>query len=515
VTAGPAPEEPSDPPFDAFTHIWEAPAHWAERTPDAVALSAGDETLGYAALDARVAALARALEHRGVVHGDRVMVLGENGPAMAVAILAVTRTGAWVVPFNARSTRREVDTVRAHARPRLSLYATDTAPAAAEHAEADGAGVPTDLQRFGLACAAHAAGPPEPAAADPADDIAALLYTTGTTGAPKAVMLSHRNLLFVAGRSTWMRRLSQADRVYGVLPISHVFGLASVFLGTLYRGARLELAARFGAEAAARDLVERRITVFQGVSVMFGRLVELQRLGQLEPARTALRYISSGGAPLDVGLKREVQRLFGLNLHNGYGQTETSPSVTMTEIDRPRDDDSSGVPLPGVALAIVDPDTGRALSTDEVGEICVHGDLVMRGYYKAPEATAAALSADGWLRTGDLGRITADGHLFVVGRLKELIIRSGFNVHPPEVEAILTGHPDVALAAVIGRRDQQGNEQVVAYVQPVTGRTLDVDALRAHAAERLAPYKRPAWYEVREVLPATATGKILKHKLDG
>ncbi|MBI3453998.1 MAG: AMP-binding protein, partial [Rhodospirillales bacterium] len=344
-----------------------------------------------------------------------------------------------------------------------------------------------------------------------ASDTAFLQYTSGSTGTPKGVVLTHDNLLFIAGRSSEMRRLARTDRVYAVLPVSHVFGLASVLNGTLYQGGRLDLIPRFEAEAAARAFAADGITVFQGVPQMYARLAAFaeSRGNFLAPT---LRYISSGGAPLDPGIKARIEALWGLPLHNGYGLTETSPTATTTVIERPVDDESVGPPLPDVGLRIVGPD-GRALPPGEVGEIEIRGRLVMKGYYRAPEATAAAMRPDGFFKSGDLGRIDARGHLYVVGRVRELIIRSGFNVYPPEVEGVLSAHPDIAVAAVIGRKAGDGNEEVVAFLQPKPGRCIDPEAMRAYAAARLAPYKRPSEYRVMAELPAAATGKLLKHKL--
>jgi long-chain acyl-CoA synthetase len=249
------------------------------------------------------------------------------------------------------------------------------------------------------------------------------------------------------------------------------------------------------------------------VPAMYARMLALagERGGCPAPA---LRYISSGGAPLDVGLKQRVEALWGLPLHNGYGLTETAPTVSTTDIDNPAGDDSVGPVVPGVELSIRAIEDGRHLSAGDVGEIWIRGPNVMKGYYRDPEATAAAMTPDGFFRSGDLGRMDGDGNLYVVGRLKELIIRSGFNVYPAQVEGVLCQHPDVMLAAVVGRPSPGGaNEDIVAYVQPVRGRNPDEDALGAFVAERLAPYKRPTRYIFMDELPATAAGKVLKARL--
>ncbi len=510
--AGPAEGQPaSEPPFDAFARIDEPVAYWAERAPDAPAVREGGRVLNYGEFDQAIARAAGFLAGQGVGAGDRVLILLENGLAAATLLFAAVKLGAWAVPVNARLTGPEVAAIRNHARPRLSLYTTGVSPEAAAHARADGAQDDPALDALGAACRIEP-GDPEPESAEAGDPIAALLYTSGTTGAPKGVMLSHGNLLFVAGRTTWIRDLGLIDRVYGVLPISHVYGLSAVLIRTLYRGACLDLVPRFDPQAAARALAEDGITVFPGVPAIYAHLMSLAQTRGAPLATPTLRYASVGGAPVDPALKAEVEAMFGIPLQNGYGLTETSPTVSVTRHETPCADDSTGQPLPGVELRIVDAE-GRAVPAGDVGELWVRGGLVMQGYYRDPEGTAEALTPEGWLRTGDLARLSEAGDLTIVGRLKELIIRSGFNVYPAEVEAAIAGHPGVALAAVVGRRGR-GNEEPVAFVQPRPGAALAVADLAAYVAARLAPYKRPAEYILRAALPVTATGKILKHELE-
>ena len=485
------------------------PARLAREAVERVVVRDGARSWTGTALEDAVVTAAQRLAAHGVRPGDRVVIVNENSAALVVTIFALSRIGAWPVIVNARLTAAELDAIRAHCEPRLTLYTVEASPAAAVHATRDGANI-FDLGDIG----AVAAGPTHESAPAHDGDVAVLIYTSGTTGQPKGVMLTHGNLLFVAEMSGRVRRLSPADRVYAVLPIAHVFGLASVFLGTLFHGGELRLVPRFDAKEAARALDEDGITVFQGVPAMYARLLELAaQRGRPLPA-PQLRYISAGGAPLDPAIKARIETMWGAALHNGYGLTETAPTVTTTETDRPATDNSVGPALPGVELRIVDPATGRDAPTDAVGELWVRGPNVMKGYYRDPAATASVLLPDGWLRTGDLARIDARGHLYIAGRLKELIIRSGFNVYPPEVEAVLTTHPDVAIAAVLGRA-VDGNEEVVAFVQPVAGRALDIEALKRFAADRLAPYKRPSHYVVMDALPATPAGKVLKARLAG
>ena len=507
-----AAESPPALPPDRFCWITDPLDHWAAAAPERIAAADPLALRSYAGLRAEVEALAALFRAQGVEAGDRVLILLENCLAGVAAILAAARLKAWAVPLNARLSAREVDAIRAHCRPRVSLYTAGVSPEAAAHAARHGAGPRPELEPLGALLAAGGEGTPEPPAEGPSAQVAALIYTTGTTGAPKGVMLTHDNLLFIAGRSSQQRGVTAADRVYDVLPMSHVFGLSSVLLGSLYQGARLDLVPRFDPKAVARALAEDGVTVFQGVPQMYARLIAGVEAGATLPA-PKLRYISAGGAPLEPDLKARVETLWSLPLHNGYGLTETSPTISTTEPERPAADESTGPPLPDVEIRIAGPG-GEALPAETVGEIWVRGRLVMKGYYRDPKQTAAAVTPEGWFRTGDLGRLTAGGELYVVGRLKELIIRSGFNVYPPEVEAVVASHPQVALAAVLGRK-VAGNEEVVAFVQPPPGVEVDPAALRTFVEPRLAPYKRPSDYVVMAELPASATGKLLKHKLRG
>ena len=501
------------PPLDAFARIHEIVDHWVERTPGAPAVSGAGRLLSYTGLAAAGERAAGFLAAQGLRAGDRLLILLENGLAAAVLLLGASRIGAWVVPINARLTASEIGVIRNHAQPRLSLYTIGVSPDAAAHAEADGARAAGVLAEFEIAWRREA-GDPKPEPDDNPDPIAALLYTSGTTGAPKGVMLSHGNLIFAAGRSSFVRGARRDDHTYGVLPMSHVYGLTAVLLATLYRGARVELVPRFDPVATANALAEDGITMFQGVPVMFSHLLGLAEARGAALAAPRLRALTTGGAPLDLALKRAVEDMFGVPLQNGYGLTETSPTISVSRHEAFNDDIGTGPPLPGVETRIVSPGDldGAALPEGEIGELWVRGGLVMRGYYRDPERSAEVLTPDGWFKTGDYAKISPAGGLIIVGRLKELIIRSGFNVYPPEVEAAIASHPAVALVAVVGR-SVPGNEEVVAFVQPRDPGALDLDQLAAHVAERLAPYKRPAEYILRAALPLTAAGKVLKQAL--
>jgi len=489
--------------------IDDVPAQGAARAPADRALEEGARTWSYAQLEAAVALAADVLSRAGVRPGDRVLVVGENCAALVVLLFAIARLEAWIVPVNARLSEREIAAIRAHCTPRRALYLVASSPDAAAHATREGAAealsiaTSSDVRMTAVAdCVAEPAD---------GDAVAALLYTTGTTGEPKGVMLTHRNLLFIAKVSSTLRLLDAADRVYGVLPISHVYGLASVCLGTLFAGACLVLEARYSPAALVQALRDRGLSVVQGVPAMYAKLVDHLDAHAEPLSAPRLRFLYAGGSPLDAALKAAVEARIGHPLHNGYGLTEASPTVTQTRLDLPRVDCSVGPPIPGVAIRLVDAQ-GRDVAADGIGELLVRGPNVMRGYYRNAELTAKTVDAGGWLHTGDLARAGGDGALTIVGRGKELIIRSGFNVHPAEVEAVLNAHPAVRQSAVVGR-EVPGNEEVVAFIELAEGAHATGADLGAFAAQHLAPYKRPAEIVILPGLPVSATGKILKQRL--
>jgi long-chain acyl-CoA synthetase len=485
--------------------------HWAAETPDAPALIDHDgQTLTYAELRDAVSVMAAALADAGIRGGDRVLIVNENSAATAAALFAASQLDAWAVLVNARLAPIEIDRICQHARPRAIAFTHAVSQDAAAHADRYHAGVSMMTVAGPVRIAAGLPATPEPVATSNASQVAAVIYTSGTTGNPKGVMLTHRNLLFTASVSGRLRRIGSSDFVIQLVPIAHVFGLASVLLCTITAGARIVLVPRFDAARLA-DSLRSGITVLQGVPAMYAKLLEhLESSGRpLHAPR--LRYISAGGSPLDIDWKRSIERRFGLPLNNGYGLTECSSNVAMTRVESPRDDDSIGLPLPGVDVRFVGADD-TDVPDGQIGESWIRGPNVMQGYYRDDPATRAAVTGDGWFRTGDLGCRRKDGYLFIVGRLKELIIRSGFNVYPAEVETALNAHPDVVQSAVIGRR-ADGNEEVIAFIEAKAGSGLQASTLRDHARERLAAYKRPQHIFIVDRIPASPTGKILKATL--
>ncbi|MCC1493638.1 class I adenylate-forming enzyme family protein [Cognatishimia sp. F0-27] len=453
-------------------------------------------------LDAAVTEMADLLAASGVQQGDRVLIIAENCAAVVAAFYACSRLGAAAVPVNARQTAAEVDRVIAHARPAAILATDHVSQNAADHAERLGAAPVSG--RFGTLAFRAARGDPEGAG-----DVAAILYTTGTTGTPKGVMLTHDNVRTGGRLSAELRGMRPEDLVYGVLPISHVFGLASVVTAATHAGAPVQLEARFSA-AALYEALRAGVTLFSGVPQMHALLMQYTReRGYDTVPSDSLRYVSSGAAPLDPAWKRKAEAFYGVPLQNGYGMTETTAGVSATRNALGDPDTSVGPALPGLEVRIDEAVQGGG---GGIGEILTRGPHVMKGYFRDPEATRAVLDAQGWMHTGDIGRLDEAGRLHVLGRSKELIIHGGFNVFPPEVEAALNDHPEVIQSAVIGRR-QAGDEDVLAFCQVAPGSAVTPEALRAFAAERLAGYKLPARIVLADALPAAPTGKILKHRL--
>ena len=485
--------------------------------PAAEAMRYGARRWTFAALAGAADAAAASLGAAGVRAGDRVLIVGENSPALLALLFGVSNLDAWAVVVNARLAAREIDAIAAHCEPRRRVFTADVSPEAAAHAARHGADERMPLRGVGEVRMAprNSECRPEPVHEDPAQQVAALIYTSGTTGDPKGVMLTHRNLLYIARMSSALRGLRPGDRVYAVLPISHVYGLASVSLGTLFSGACLELESRFTPQAMLAALTgDDGVSVLQGVPSMYAKLLDLIEARGRDLDAPRLRACFAGGASLDASLKARVERVLGVTLHNGYGLTEAAPTIAHTRLDAPRSDCSVGRALPGIELRIVDPrDPDRhEVASGESGELWVRGPNVMRGYYKNEELTARAIDPDGWLDTGDLARRDPDGALFIVGRTKELIIRSGFNVYPPEVESVLNSHPAIMHSAVVGRV-VSGNEEVIAFVELRPHIDTTTADIAAYLRPLLAPYKQPAEIRIVSTLPVAANGKVLKHRL--
>jgi long-chain acyl-CoA synthetase len=500
------------PALDGATRIHHLLARWVASQPDALAVRDASTSLTYGQLDEAAHSAVQVLKNLGVRAGDRVLVVGENCAAQAVLVIALSRLDAWCILANARLSNREIDVFIAHARPRRVVYTHLVSSDAAKHAERCAAQTLTwplmgDLQVGALDTQTVA----EFVCLSAADQVAAIIYTSGTSGTPKGVMLTHANLMFTALSAARMRGLSPSDKSYCVLPMAHVVGIATQFLASMSAGASVVLAPRFAPSEAARVLASEGVTVFGGVPAMYALLLEWARSEGIALNAGRVRFLGAAGSPLTAPLKAEVEAVFGQTLHNGYGLTECAPTVAQTRIEAPRADCSVGSPIDGVKVRIVGA-AGNDVAFGEVGELWIKSPGLMKGYYLNPGATAEAVNTEGWFNTGDMAKSESDGSLQIVGRTKELIIRSGLNVYPVEVEQAINAHPDVVQSAVVGRTAGH-NEEVVAFVERSGGSTLDAAALQQYLREQLAPYKVPTEVCFLQALPAAPTGKVLKNVL--
>ena len=475
--------------------------HWAGRNPQATCLSAEALELSYEQVSQLTLVLAAEFKARGAEPGDRVVLELENGLGVVLSFLALNRLGAAAVIVSPRLSDFERQKIVSHALP-IAIITAITAPSG----DLSQAILTTNvLTALGLVWSDDvAAGRLDRERHPLAANVAAMIYTTGTTGEPKGVMLTHQNLMFTGFVSGKLRGLGDADRVLTALPLSHAFGLSAVLCSVLTQGASLELMATFSAVGVLARLRDGAITGFLGVPAMYTQLIspDIQRA----LSYPFLRFLFSGGAPLDPTLKKTVEAYFGLPLHNGYGLTESGPTIAQTRLYAPLSDTSVGFVIPGVDYVIV----GASTSEEGIGELKVRGPNIMAGYYRNKAQTDQVL-IDGWLATGDLARINASGALEIVGRIKELIIKNGFNVYPPEVEAALLKLPEIIQAAVIGQA-VPGNERIIAFVQTSTP-ALDLAWINQQLRLTLAGYKLLDEIRVLDQLPAAPSGKILKHRL--
>jgi long-chain acyl-CoA synthetase len=476
---------------------------------DRAALHHDNGVLSYAELDDAAARFASFLTSRGVGRGQPVGLMLSNTPEFAICYYSILRVGGVVVPMNPLLKTREVAFYLGDAGASMLIAAPPSAPSCLPHA-ADGAAV-ADAEVVSVdAGFAELLGSHEPQCAlipRAEEDVAVLLYTSGTTGRPKGAQLTHANLRHNATLiATTLLELTPDDVVMGCLPLFHVFGQSCGLNAALCSGASLTLIPRFSADAALDAIVRDGVTVFEGVPTMFSAL--LGRKQRRADAAT-VRLGVSGGASLPVEVLLGVEKTFGFPVLEGYGLSETSPAVTFNHPDRPRKPGSIGTPVQGVQVRLVN-DEGTEVPAGEVGEIAVRGKNVMLGYHNQPDATRAAIP-DGWFRTGDLARVDDDGYYFIVDRKKDLIIRGGYNVYPREIEEILYEHPAVADAVVVGIPHTELGEEIGAAI--VTKQPTDPADIREFVRSRVAAYKYPRRIWFVDALPTGPTGKILRREV--
>jgi len=487
----------------------------AELDPANRAIVFEETEYNYAEFVDRIRRLATVLQDGGVCQGDRVGYLGVNHPAFLETLLAATTLGAVFVPLNFRLTGPELEFIINDAGVHTLIADDMLRPVIEPVREA------LCVRRYlGAESAADGwedyqglltnAGPyPGHIAAAP-HDTAVIMYTSGTTGRPKGAMLTHGGLTAntEALHEAW--RWSEGDVLLHVLPMFHVHGLFVALHGALRAGATTVALRRFEAADVWRHLEADRATLFMGVPTMYHRLVEA--FPRPPPDLSSVRLFVSGSAPLRDDTARRFAELTGHSILQRYGMTEVG-MATSQRLDGPRREGTVGVALPGVKVRVVHRETGAVLGPGEIGEVHVRGPSVFAGYWGREAATREVFTDDGWLRSGDLGRLDEAGDLTLVGRAKELVISGGLNVYPKEVETALDGHPDVVESAVTGVPDDDLGERVVAGIVPRDGARVDASDLVAWCREQLAPYKCPKRIALLGELPRNAMGKVQKERL--
>ncbi len=500
----------------------------ATRDPGGTFLVANDRPVSFADVDDQSDALAAALANLGVEPGDRIALLLPPWPEFAVSVFAAAKLGATIVPLNPRLTAPELRYMLRHSGAALAVTAENAYGTEYLHIFEDllvelpelnhlvtvgeedlwyddrvfqwedllSAGLGRDFR-------AHPSSP---------GDRFAIVYTSGTTGKPKGVELTHRGLIHAAAETAAAARLAPGDVVVGISALFHVFGLGPGLLGTLLRGATLVLHDGLDAHAML-ELAERHgATVHCGVPTLFAR--ELRQLRERGGAPETLRLCLASGAPVRDDLARRIERAFGVPLLIAYSLTEASSTLAIGRLDDPpvKRILTVGRPVSGTRLRVTEED-GEDLPPESIGEIRVRGPGLMRGYYRQPGETAAATDAGGYLRTGDIGMVDEEGFLHVVGRREDIMIRGGSNVHAREVEDRLLAHPAVERGAVVGISDEILGEAICACVVRVEGGVVTESELRNWCSLALAEYKVPDLVTFMEDLPLTGTGKVWRHEL--
>lgn len=480
----------------------------AKTAPDHVAVKLDEIELSYAALDTASTHLAGLLAAHGVGAGDRVGIMLPNLPHFPVCYYGVLRVGAVVVPMNVLLKRREVAFYLSDSGAKLLFAWEGFADEARAGAEAAGAEC-VIVDMAGFLQLVGAAEPISELAHTDDEDTAVILYTSGTTGQPKGAELTHANLTVNAQRSRDLFGKDGDAICLGALPLFHSFGQTCGLNATIGGAGTLTLIPRFDPEKALEIIARDRVNIFQGVPTMYGAMLHLPDRERFDVS--SLEMCASGGSAMPVELMRGFEQAFGCIILEGYGLSESSPVASFNHPDRERKPGSIGTPISGVQMMVVDDDR-HEVAPGEVGEIVIRGHNVMKGYWNRPQDTADTI-VDGWLHTGDMGRVDEDGYFFIVDRKKELIIRGGYNVYPREVEEVLYEHPGVREAAVLGIPHDEYGEEVAAAVSLTDGAQVTAQELRDYVRERVAAYKYPREVWFLDDLPKGPTGKILKREI--
>jgi len=501
--------------------------------PGKTAIHFAERAITYAELDAAVNRVANGLRAAGIGRGDNVMIACPNLPYFPTVYYGILKAGATVVPVNVLCKAPEFAYHLADSQAKAFFCFEGTAelPLGREgHAGFTEHGAcplfvmitadpakPSPAEGVTTLGAFMQGQPSTGTSADTDDsDTAVILYTSGTTGKPKGAELTHANLAMHAFAATTLMRMTGDDCHLVALPLFHSFGQSVQMNAVLWCGASMVLLPRFDADAALAAMQRHGVTIFAGVPTMYMAILNLpgaEARHDIPAIAAKLRLGISGGAALPVAVIGGFEERFGIAILEGYGLSETSPVATFSLLDFPRIPGSVGRPIWGTQVRVVN-EAGEERPAGEAGEIVVRGHNVMKGYYRRPDATAAAIR-DGWFHTGDIGKLDEAGNLYIVDRLKDMVIRGGFNVYPRELEEVMMTHAAIAQVAVIGVPHETHGEEVKAVVVLKAGATATPDGIVAWCKERMAAYKYPRIVEIRASLPMTATGKILKRELKG
>lgn len=471
--------------------------------------------LTYAELNLRTDRLAGALLARGVRAGDRVGLLCPNSAEFIVAYLGIIKAGATVVPLNLLLNPREMGFILTDCGARVLIYHQtfdDAAVQAVENLDLAlqvriGSGEVSGVLNFADLIAESLMAPT--LVMDPQEAIAAILYTSGTTGRPKGAMLSHANLIANTSSVSQALEFTPTDRVLVVLPMFHAFAATVGLLTPLLHGCALVSVPRFDPKLLSQTIADQGATLFLGVPSMYGVLLRMD--DAVVAQWSGVRLCVSGGAAMPAAVLAAFEARFGIPIVEGDGPTECSPVTCVNPPQGPRKPGSVGLPVPRVEMCIMDRE-GQLVPDGEAGEVCVRGPNVMKGYFNMPDATRDCFFGD-WFRTGDLGTRDCDGYFYLVDRIKDLIIVNGMNVYPRVIEEALYAHPAVAEAAVVGDPDPRHGEIPVAHLALKPEAAVSVAEIRAWCRERLGRHEIPRRVQLHDVLPKNAAGKILKRQL--
>lgn len=491
-------------------------AHIIDNHPDdAVALISRGRPTTYGALRQQVASMRGELTRRGVGRGDVVVLLCGNSRYFVVSYLAAIGIGAIVSPLNPTSPAPEIEGELVVVQPTVVVIE----PSAATMWMTLSADVRSGV-RVVIATEGHDIpnaetidsflfGDETPIIEVDDNHPCVYMFTSGTAGSPKAAVLSHKNLFVNIQQANVAEHLGPDDVTFGVLPLFHIFGLNVVLCLTLASGGSIVLIQRFDPVSTIETIAERGITVIPGAPSMWMALAQIDHPTQ--DSFHGVRLALSGAAKLPEQISQSLSARFGLQVYEGYGLTEAAPVVT-TSVGSEWIPGSIGRPVPGIELRIVD-ENGDDVLVGDSGEIWIRGENIFRGYLNDEEATARVLTSDGWLKTGDIAVVDDDGHIFMVDRAKDLIIVSGFNVFPAEVEGVLSAHPDISEVAVVGTAHPHTGETVRAYVVARNGVHLDEDAIIDYCRTKLARYKCPSKVLFVDALPRNVSGKVQRYAL--